>query len=91
MEVIITLTDNTKLTFKRNPADLRKARLNKEIILLFPNLKIFTGKIRRRPDPDDDTVIIYPDEGPIGGEVRIKDITAWCYAPKTWNQEGGDL
>ena len=91
MEVIITFTDNKKLTFKRNPADLSKARLNKEIILLFPNLKIFTGKIRRRPDPDDDTVIIYPDEGPIGGEVRIEAITAWCYAPKTWNQEGGEL
>ena len=90
MEVIITFKDDTNLTFKRNPEDLRKARLNKEIILLFPNLKIFTGKIRRRPDPDDDTVIIYPDEGPIGGEVRIKDIIAWCYAPKTWNQEGGE-
>ena len=27
MEIIITLKDNTKLKFNRNPEDLRKARL----------------------------------------------------------------
>lgn len=89
MEIIITLKDDTKLKFNRNPEDLRKARLNKEIILLFAGLYMFSGKIRRRPGPDEDTFIIYEDEGPIGGECRFTDVLSWCYAPKTLEQKGG--
>lgn len=89
MEIIITFKDNTKLKFNRCSEDLRKARLNKEIILLFHDFRMFSGQIRRRPDPDEDTFIIYPDEGPIGGECCFADILSWCYAPKTWIQKGG--
>lgn len=87
MEIIITLKDNTKLKFNRKPEDLRKARLNKEIVLLFPGLKMFTGKIRRRPYPDEETFIIYPDEGPIGGECSFNNIISWCYAPIKRNKQ----
>lgn len=84
MEIKITLKDNTKLKFDRKPEDLRKALLNKEIVLLFPDFNMFVGKLRRRPDLDEETFIIYPDEGPIGGECRFDYIVSWCYAPKTW-------
>ena len=90
MKIIITLNDNTKLKFDRNPEDLRKARLNKEIILLFPSFDMFSGQIRRRPELDEDTFIIYPDEGPIGGECCFTDVLSWCYAPKTLKQKGGE-
>lgn len=89
MVIKITLKDDTKLKFNRNPEDLRKALLNKEIILLSAGLYMFSGKIRRRPGPDEDTFIIYPDEGPIGDEFRFTDVLSWCYAPKTLKQKGG--
>ena len=90
MEIIIELKDGTKLKFNRYPKNLRNARLNKEIILLFRDFNMFSGKIRRRPGPDEDTFIIYPDEGSIGGECSFSDVLLWCYAPKTLVQGGGE-
>lgn len=88
MDFIITFNDNTKLKFNRQPEDLRKARLNKEIVLLFPDFSMFSGKLRHRPDLDEDTFIIYPDESsPIGGECSFNGFVSWCYAPKTWSKK----